>query len=536
MAEVNIVLRDRKTHNAIGVMENWARVRYAKRRYQLGTATIDFIEGSVTRADWDILTSGSCSISIDDSYYGRVTKVIAKSGPNKKVVNVGNTPNEAIVLGAQEQAERLVTRYSDALNRIRYGLREISTSYSQLTRETTRLRYAKDLLTKASNKRQQDYVNPRFDIGLFKVTVHLQDPWGYVEDRIIDTTNVPETIEVALPAGEYIRTLLINELFVPRLPHRILDVNAELGYFWDGPGLYQVRNRWKRLNNVVNELAEVGNATLSYELKDGSIIYSVLAPNERRTSEDKLIITEQEPLLAKGISIGDIGFRATWLNVQTDKEPINEVSVICTSVTSEIRPGRGWQENPELEDFDVPLPPEVAVEGGDGVIRVHFTISPRNLGFRYKLNFGEWVDVNDESATTWLIRPVQNEIQYRVEIQTLGIGGYSPSGIAYAYTSASFPDLPDIPDPDPPQSELPDRPNPRWAVRPRGVFISWMQVPDIEGYEIKFQNEAPEQIEADVTTWTRDGLDFNREYFFRIRSKQNDLVSLPADIFFILRN
>jgi hypothetical protein len=109
----------------------------------------------------------------------------------------------------------------------------------------------------------------------------MNDNLVYLNDRVVNTDGVAHVDVGSVPAAEYIRTHLNNQLLAPTDGDRAIDIPAELAGAPSVGGTVNRPVRWQQLDAVVEQACIIGAVGVRATLSGKTVQFSVVANLDR---------------------------------------------------------------------------------------------------------------------------------------------------------------------------------------------------------------------------------------------------------------
>ena len=379
----NIILYvvDRKSFRPIDHIENYTVFRYKQDAHHFGTAELEIDAINVNDAFLTALVEGRFGLlaqrrHLDDDNLERVDDFMGyavkwRYEVGKEIETVYDYKpivNEVILIGSPPESNpgaldlRPVYRYPASEYVPPSGIghpveeREVRSS-AEIYGTKEKLFDARDISAEGdrdffANSLLRKYAVPRITHSLTlggvsainrakgKYYIELRDVFGYLDDRVVDTTNDESTglisINDELPAVQFVERLMKRELFAPTdpdvattFPLHFSDTNGAIKYrrTLDAVSLSILENtgtgdalghpinrrfRWAKLSEAIRECCEWGDVNLFYQRgrnAAGRPIYQVgvRANNDRwgEGSDERVTVTEAWSARDFGVDVGD---------------------------------------------------------------------------------------------------------------------------------------------------------------------------------------------------------------------------------------
>ena len=364
--DTTIILRNRRTHRVLAELPDWTTVRFREERYRSSTASIDFHPGAISPELMMTMAGGDAGIEIqtilpdgtEAGYYGTVETVrLSNESLGDITYNVCNLSNEYVSRGRGDLALQIIERTRDAEAQERYPFYETQRLVTNLVNRDQMHHKANDELRNRRRERTVFEPDIRLDTRPYMVSLTMLNQLGYLDRRLVDTTNVDHLYVDEIPGGEMIRDLYVNEMMAPNLARRQIDSTSELGSFTPGQSVLE-SVRWERLNNIVEIVSRAADLTLTHDLvfnphdRTLAVRYGTKPANNRRyTNEDRLVITEQLAGDWFRLEIGDVVERVFWMDVARNTEPVETTDVICVRRELWKSARTSWRMKPTFEVY-----------------------------------------------------------------------------------------------------------------------------------------------------------------------------------------
>ena len=296
-SETTVRLLERRSNRAIADLSGLFRTcSWTERWRQCGSGQLSLAAEDFPDTAAPFLLEGNLSILImrdwtDDRgrqyrerFSGPCTKMVHRDGGAISYTLDYSVANEIVLLGNGTGASRAVLRRFDADSQARIGTRELIDDARHLT-TTDELEARGDaLLAERTEPAGTMDMAPGTPAASPEIELHFADNLIYLDWRVVDTDGVATVDPGNVPAGEYIETLVADNLLSPTLGRRAVGVPAT---FVDATGIgapVDLPVRWKRLADAVKDACIAGGVGITATLTHDHRIEYAVQPVRDRTS------------------------------------------------------------------------------------------------------------------------------------------------------------------------------------------------------------------------------------------------------------
>tara|TARA_R110002020_G_scaffold34640_2_gene105181 strand:+ start:887 stop:2140 length:1254 start_codon:yes stop_codon:yes gene_type:complete len=313
-----------------------------------GNASVRIIREKV-----DVLTTGD--VTNTDTFTGPITKASLMDGNFlAQDLNFSTVANEIIVLGNNTGSSRNVTRVSNTSSQASIGCRELIVDARPTTTSAERTARGNAVLDEVSDFSRQVRAGG-VSTGRFTWRLEFADNLVYLKYRHIGTSGVAKIDPGNVAAGNYIRSVLNDNLIIPQSAshddgaNRQIDVPAVIGTY-DGIGeTLDLPVRWNNLSTVVRTACISGEVGVRPSVNTANQIeYNVNAINDRTSGTTNAVIYNRDNADASfNIQVGD---KITLEEYIFESSTTPEIGPIAQLVTArEIIMERGREDFVKLQ-------------------------------------------------------------------------------------------------------------------------------------------------------------------------------------------
>ena len=290
-----------------------------------GNASIRIIRDKI-----NVLASGTTTDT--DIFTGPITRATLQDGQfMQQTLDFHSVANEIIVLGNNTGASRNVTRVNDTTSQSSIGIREYIVDARQTTTSAERTARGTAVLTEMAEFARQVTAGGK-STGQFTWILDFADNLIYLQYRHIGCTGVAKVDPGNIKAGNYIRSVLNDNLIIPQSAsndnnaNRQIDVPAVIGTYDDLGNTLDLPVRWNKLSTVVKTACISGDVGLRASVNSSNQIqYDVNTINDRTSGTSNAVIYNRDN--------SDASY-----NIQVGDKITLEEFIYPTSTTSEIGP------------------------------------------------------------------------------------------------------------------------------------------------------------------------------------------------------
>lgn len=347
-SELTVQLLERKSNRIIEDISPLVQfVQFSERWRRAGNGRLSIRAENLSATSTEYLLAGNAAIRIirewvevrtganqtySDTFAGPVTQANLMDGDflsqSLDFISVGN---EVIVLGNNTGSSRNVTRVSDTASQALIGCREVIVDARYTTTSAERTARGNATLTEMGEFARQVRAGG-ISTGGFTWVINFADNLIYLNYRHVGCTGVASVDAGNVAAGNYIRTILNDNLIIPtgasndNLSRRQIDVPAVIGTY-DGIGnTLDLPVRWLNLGLTIRQACIAGDVGLRSSINTSNQIeYNVTAVNDRTSGQNNAVIWNRD------------NADASW-NVQVGDKITLEEYVYDDSTSAEIGP------------------------------------------------------------------------------------------------------------------------------------------------------------------------------------------------------
>ena len=347
-SDLTIQILERKSNRPVeDISPAVQSAEYYERFRQNGLGKVVIRSEDLSAESTDLILAGNASIKIirdnvevlstgertdTDIFTGPVTRATLQDGMfMQQTFDFNSSANEIIVLGNNTGASRNITRVSDTTSQASIGIREFIVDARQTTTSAERTARGQATLTEMQEFATQVTAGGK-STGQFTWILEFADNLVYFQYRHIGCTGVAKIDAGNVAAGNYIRTLLNDNLIIPQSAsndnsaNRQIDVPAVIGDY-DGIGnTLDLPVRWNKLSTVMRTACIAGDVGIRASVNTSNQIqYDVVTINDRTSGTRNAVIYNRDN--------SDASY-----NIQVGDKITLEEFIYSTSTTSEIGP------------------------------------------------------------------------------------------------------------------------------------------------------------------------------------------------------
>ena len=306
-----------------------------------GNAAIKVIRDSIV-----VLSTGETTFT--DTITGPITRATISDGDYiQQTLDFHTVSNEVIVLGNNTGASRNITRVRDTSSQSKIGCREAIVDARQTTTSAERTARGNNTLADMGEFERVITAGGTSQ-GAFTWLLEFSDNLVYLSYRHIGCTGVANVDPGNVSAGNYIRSILNDNLIIPQSAsndnnaERQIDVPAVVGTF-DGIGsTIDLPVRWNNVANVIREACISGSVGLRASVNDSNQIqYDVVTINDRTSGTTNAVIYNRDNADASfNIQVGDKITVEEYIYNDSTVPEIGPVDMLVTGRVINLRRGQ----------------------------------------------------------------------------------------------------------------------------------------------------------------------------------------------------
>lgn len=306
-----------------------------------GNAAVKIIRDSIV-----VLSTGETTYT--DTITGPITRATLSDGDYiQQTLDFHTVSNEVIVLGNNTGASRNITRVRDTSSQSNIGCREVIVDARQTTTSAERTARGNNTLADMGEFERVITAGGTSQ-GTFTWLLEFSDNLVYLSYRHIGCTGVANVDPGNVSAGNYIRTILNDNLIIPQSAsndnnaERQIDVPAVIGAY-DGIGsTIDLPVRWNNVANVIREACISGSVGLRASVNDSNQIqYDVVTVNDRTSGTTNAVIYNRDNADASfNIQVGDKITVEEYIYNDSTVPEIGPVDMLVTGRVINLRRGQ----------------------------------------------------------------------------------------------------------------------------------------------------------------------------------------------------
>ena len=328
-SELTIQILERKSNRPVEDITPHVQATQITERFRtFGTGSIQIRSEDISAESTALILSGNAAVKIirdsivvlstgettyTDTVTGPITRATLSDGDYiQQTLDFHTVSNEVIVLGNNTGASRNITRVRDTSSQSNIGCREAIVDARQTTTSAERTARGNNTLADMGEFERVITAGGTSQ-GTFTWLLEFSDNLVYLSYRHIGCTGVANVDPGNVSAGNYIRTILNDNLIIPQSAsndnnaERQIDVPAVIGAY-DGIGsTIDLPVRWNNVANVIREACISGSVGLKASVNDSNQIqYDVVTINDRTSGTTNAVIYNRDNADASfNIQVGD---------------------------------------------------------------------------------------------------------------------------------------------------------------------------------------------------------------------------------------
>ena len=363
-SELTIQILERKSNRPVEDITPHVQATQITERFRtFGTGSIQIRSEDISAASTALILSGNAAIKIirdsiivlstgdttyTDTITGPITRATLSDGDYiQQTLDFHTVSNEVIVLGNNSGASRNITRVRDTSSQSNIGCRESIVDARQTT--TSAERTARGNKTLADMGEFERVITAGgTSQGSFTWLLEFSDNLVYLSYRHIGCTGVAKVDPGNVAAGNYIRSVLNDNLIIPQSAsndnnaERQIDVPAVIGAYDSIGSTIDLPVRWNNVANVVREACISGSVGIKASVNDSNQIqYDVVTINDRTSGTTNAVIYNRDNADASfNIQVGDKITVEEYIYNDSTTPEIGPVDMLVTGRVINLRRGQ----------------------------------------------------------------------------------------------------------------------------------------------------------------------------------------------------
>ena len=363
-SELTIQILERKSNRPVEDITPHVQATQITERFRtFGTGSIQIRSEDISAESTALILSGNAAVKIirdsivvlstgettyTDTITGPITRATLSDGDYiQQTLDFHTVSNEVIVLGNNTGASRNITRVRDTSSQSNIGCREAIVDARQTTTSAERTARGNNTLADMGEFERVITAGGTSQ-GTFTWLLEFSDNLVYLSYRHIGCTGVANVDPGNVSAGNYIRTILNDNLIIPQSAsndnnaERQIDVPAVIGAY-DGIGsTIDLPVRWNNVANVIREACISGSVGLKASVNDSNQIqYDVVTINDRTSGTTNAVIYNRDNADASfNIQVGDKITVEEYIYNDSTVPEIGPVDMLVTGRVINLRRGQ----------------------------------------------------------------------------------------------------------------------------------------------------------------------------------------------------
>ena len=363
-SELTIQILERKSNRPVEDITPHVQATQITERFRtFGTGSIQIRSEDISAESTALILSGNAAVKIirdsivvlstgettyTDTVTGPITRATLSDGDYiQQTLDFHTVSNEVIVLGNNTGASRNITRVRDTSSQSNIGCREAIVDARQTTTSAERTARGNNTLADMGEFERVITAGGTSQ-GTFTWLLEFSDNLVYLSYRHIGCTGVANVDPGNVSAGNYIRTILNDNLIIPQSAsndnnaERQIDVPAVIGAY-DGIGsTIDLPVRWNNVANVIREACISGSVGLKASVNDSNQIqYDVVKINDRTSGTTNAVIYNRDNADASfNIQVGDKITVEEYIYNDSTVPEIGPVDMLVTGRVINLRRGQ----------------------------------------------------------------------------------------------------------------------------------------------------------------------------------------------------
>ena len=363
-SELTIQILERKSNRPVEDITPHVQATQITERFRtFGTGSIQIRSEDISAESTALILSGNAAVKIirdsivvlstgettyTDTVTGPITRATLSDGDYiQQTLDFHTVSNEVIVLGNNTGASRNITRVRDTSSQSNIGCREAIVDARQTTTSAERTARGNNTLADMGEFERVITAGGTSQ-GTFTWLLEFSDNLVYLSYRDIGCTGVANVDPGNVSAGNYIRTILNDNLIIPQSAsndnnaERQIDVPAVIGAY-DGIGsTIDLPVRWNNVANVIREACISGSVGLKASVNDSNQIqYDVVTINDRTSGTTNAVIYNRDNADASfNIQVGDKITVEEYIYNDSTVPEIGPVDMLVTGRVINLRRGQ----------------------------------------------------------------------------------------------------------------------------------------------------------------------------------------------------
>ena len=363
-SELTIQILERKSNRPVEDITPHVQATQITERFRtFGTGSIQIRSEDISAESTALILSGNAAVKIirdsivvlstgettyTDTVTGPITRATLSDGDYiQQTLDFHTVSNEVIVLGNNTGASRNITRVRDTSSQSNIGCREAIVDARQTTTSAERTARGNNTLADMGEFERVITAGGTSQ-GTFTWLLEFSDNLVYLSYRHIGCTGVANVDPGNVSAGNYIRTILNDNLIIPQSAsndnnaERQIDVPAVIGAY-DGIGsTIDLPVRWNNVANVIREACISGSVGLKASVNDSNQIqYDVVTINDRTSGTTNAVIYNRDNADASfNIQVGDKITVEEYIYNDSTVPEIGPVDMVVTGRVINLRRGQ----------------------------------------------------------------------------------------------------------------------------------------------------------------------------------------------------
>ena len=363
-SELTIQILERKSNRPVEDITPHVQATQITERFRtFGTGSIQIRSEDISAESTALILSGNAAVKIirdsivvlstgettyTDTVTGPITRATLSDGDYiQQTLDFHTVSNEVIVLGNNTGASRNITRVRDTSSQSNIGCREAIVDARQTTTSAERTARGNNTLADMGEFERVITAGGTSQ-GTFTWLLEFSDNLVYLSYRHIGCTGVANVDPGNVSAGNYIRTILNDNLIITQSAsndnnaERQIDVPAVIGAYDAIGSTIDLPVRWNNVANVIREACISGSVGLKASVNDSNQIqYDVVTINDRTSGTTNAVIYNRDNADASfNIQVGDKITVEEYIYNDSTVPEIGPVDMLVTGRVINLRRGQ----------------------------------------------------------------------------------------------------------------------------------------------------------------------------------------------------
>ena len=364
-SEITVRLLERKSNRIIEDITPMVRfVNFTEKLRKPGFGKLEVLSEDLSVDSRAAIITGNASIQViretvevrpngenetyTDEFSGPITIARLKDGDfiNQKL-DFTTVRNEIVVLGNNTGASRAITRITNTASQTTLGIREKLVDGRNTSTSAERTALGNAVITESLDVARVITAGGR-SRGNLIFEIAFADNKVYLNYRHIGCTGVATIDPGNVKAGNYIRTVLNDNLIVPQSAghdngsNRQIDVPAVIGTY-DGVGNdVDMPLRWNNLGSAIEQACYLGEVGIASTINSSNQIeYTVIPHNDRTSGTSNGVVWNRDNSEASwDVKVGDKITVEEYLTATSSNPEIEPDDFVCVGRTVNMQRGR----------------------------------------------------------------------------------------------------------------------------------------------------------------------------------------------------